>query len=85
MNVRYTSRADGRQQRRNLRSRSKAGLWSDTASHGGRLNARTFSPAPPQVQGHCRRHRKYQILCQAGERLDHGRLALKKPREESDE
>jgi hypothetical protein len=70
--VRNTSRAAGRQQRRNLRSGSKAGPWSDTASHGGRLNAKTFSPAPPQAQGHCRRHRKYQILRQAGERLDHG-------------
>ena len=68
----FTSRAAGRQQRRNLRSGSKAGPWSDTASHGGRSNAKAFSPAPPQAQGHCRRHREYQILRQAGERLDQG-------------
>ena len=38
--VRSTSRADGRQQRRNLRSRSKAGLWSDTAC--GRFQVRSW-------------------------------------------
>ena len=66
-------------QRRNLRL--KGGPWSDTASCGGRLNAKTFSSASPEAQGIVKDIERIRSSATQESGWIMARLLLKKPRE----